>query len=136
MNISQKTDYGLILLVHLCKNTPQNPYSLKDIAEANHISFYFLQKAALDLRKAGIIKSERGKHGGYRIVSDPGKITIIDVLEALEGPLALIQCLVHGSDGKKCTRQDICRIKNGFGKINERILKALSKFTLKDFINS
>jgi len=136
MNISQKTDCGLFLLVQLAKSEDDEAISLKNVAEENGLSFYFLQKVALNLRKAGLIKAVRGKMGGYILVKDPSKIKLIEILEALEGPFALMHCLNHNSHIKTCGRENDCQIRGGLGMINDIIYKSLSKYTLKDFINS
>ena len=131
--ITKKADYGLLLLSILADNDDSDPISLKEIARTNFLSFYFLQKVALDLRKAGLIKAVRGKYGGYVLGKTPAKIKIIEVLEALEGHFELMHCL---SGSEKCVREKKCHVIRGIGMINEMIVQTLSKFTLKDFINS
>ena len=133
LNFSKKTDYGLFLLVILADNDKKSPLSLREIAKKHFLSFFFLQKVALDLRKAGLIKAVRGKYGGYMLGKTPSKISIMEILEALEGHFVLMQCLTSGG---KCIREDKCHVRKGFGMINELIVQTLSKFTLKDFINS
>ncbi len=136
LNFSQKIDYGLFLLMNLAEQENGEPVSLKTVSEENFLSFYFMQKVALDLRRSGLIMAARGKTGGYVIARDSSKIKLLEVLEALEGPVALMHCLRHGVDSKVCEREEDCRVRSGFGMLNEIIINTLSEFTLEDFINS
>jgi len=136
LNFSQKIDYGLFLLTKLAEQKSGEPVSLKTVSEENFLSFYFMQKVALDLRRAGLIMAARGKTGGYVIARDAADIKLLEVLEALEGPVALMHCLRHGVDAKVCEREEDCRVRSGFGMLNEIIINTLSEFTLEDFINS
>ncbi len=136
LHFSQKVDYGLFILTELARTEGNEPLSLKKIAKENFLSFYFLQKVALDLRKNGFIRSVRGKDGGYVLTKSANKIQLLDILEALEGEVALMHCLRHGLDGHSCDREDDCSVRSGFGMLNEIIINTLSQFTLEDFINS
>ncbi len=136
LRFSQKVDYGLFLLTELAKNEGSEPMSLKTIAKENFLSFYYSQKVALDLRENGFIKSLRGKTGGYVLAKKADEIKLLDVLESLEGEVALMHCLRHGVYGHNCEREDDCSVRSGFGMLNEIIISTLSKYTLEDFINS
>jgi Rrf2 family cysteine metabolism transcriptional repressor len=132
LQLSQKVDMGLILLVELAKNVGRGPVSLRHVADRNHVSFYFLQKVAADLRRSGIITSGRGKNGGYTLSRSPADISIKDVVEAHEGPLAVVRCLNHG---EQCSRSHRCLIKPGLHFMNQTIIGTLSKTTLSDFLH-
>jgi len=136
LNLSQKSDYGLILLSALVEAGDNDPHSLKTIAEKKEVSFFFLQKVALDLRKAGLIKALRGKSGGYVLSNDPKKISMKEILEALEGPIMLVKCLEHESDLLACARENRCHVRRGFGILNNLIIDTIKDFTLYDFLNS
>lgn len=131
LHLSSMADHGFLLMIRLA-DASGGAVSLRAIADEDGISFFFLQKVALELRKAGLITADRGKSGGYHLVKNPSKITIREILEALEGPLALMECL--NEDGMKCSRSGSCRLRPGFNLINDIIVKALSKKTLKDLI--
>jgi Rrf2 family protein len=133
MQFSKKVDYGLFLLLTLLKGTG-GITSLRRIADENHISFYFLQKIALQLREAGLIKSERGKLGGYRLKRPPEKITVKDVIEALEGPIAVTQCLPQSGCRQRCSRENFCSARYGLQYVNEKIINSLNEITLINFI--
>ena len=87
--LSQKADYGLILLSNLARSSAQQnqdkPTPISQIAKRNKISAKFLSQVAQDLKKAGILKAKEGVSGGYNLAKKPNEIKIMDVLEILEG---------------------------------------------------
>ena len=133
MQFSKKVDYGLFLLITLLK-AENEIVSLRQIAEGNHISFYFLQKIALLLRRAGMIKSGRGKSGGYKLARPPQDITLKEIIEALEGPVSVVRCLPPSGCGFSCERENMCSAKSGLKYINDKLIDSLNETTLLDFI--
>lgn len=145
LKFSHRVDYGLFLVTELAKNlVPAKgssshsgaPVSLRAIAEENQMSFFFMQKVAFDLRKAGLITSGRGKNGGYTLAKAANKITLKEILEALEGPLSLMQCLTHDVDEQSCVRENSCDMRDGLGYLNRIILNTLAKTKLSDLFKS
>lgn len=133
LNLTKKADYGLFLLVTLAKGKLEKK-SIKTIAEENNLSLSFLQKIAGDLQKGGIITAERGKFGGYKLAKPPTKITLKEVLETLEGPIAITPCFNSAKGMGCCAHKPFCSIKNGLKKINEEIKNTLLSKTLQHFI--
>lgn len=133
--LSQKANYGLSLAASLAKQEGK-PTSLQTIAKQNHLSFFFLQRVAAYLRKANVIRSVRGKQGGYTLMRDPKNITIREILEALEGPIGLRKCLIAGAKKYNCIRQEWCVMRSGLFLIHEKFIEILSSFTLSDFIHA
>jgi Rrf2 family protein len=131
LHLSSMADHGFMLLIRLAEDTGHSK-SLRKIAQEDGVSFFFLQKVALELREAGLITADRGKTGGYRLSRNPARISLKEILEALDGPMALMECLNDGSS--LCSRSASCRLRPGFGLINGIIVNALSKKTLKDLI--
>lgn len=133
LHLSQKIDSGLLLLVELAKidSDSEQPVSLRTIAEKNGLSFFFLQKVAADLRRAKLVTAGRGKHGGYRLARSATDITMKDILEAHEGPLAIMHCLDHENS---CIRENWCNVRPGLNFINQTIINTLAATTLADFI--
>lgn len=115
------------------KNTVKTE-SIRVIANKNGLSFPFLQKIAGILQKGGLIAAERGKFGGYRLAKSPGKITLKEIFETLEGPIAIAPCFMETQAHRYCARSQFCKIKNGLKKINEEIKTTLFAKTLKHFI--
>jgi len=129
LHITQSVDYAIILLSTLVKE--KNSLSIKKIAEINALSFSFLQKVAGLLRQAKLIKAERGKYGGYTINKDPNKLTIKEIIEAIEGPIAIVPCL---KEARICTHSFNCKAKFGFAKINDEIQNLILSKSLNHFI--
>ena len=132
LRFSQKVDGGLLLLVELARKVSGTPLSLRTVAEKNGVSFFFLQKIAADLRKAGIVRSGRGKNGGYELAKPAEEVTMKEILEAHEGPLSLMYCLDHQNS---CVRENWCTVRPGINFINQTIVHTLAKTTLADFIS-
>lgn len=134
LHFSQKIDYGLFLMLELAKIADSSVLSLRTVADDNRMSFFFLQKIALDLRRAGLIHADRGKNGGYTLAKKASCISLKDVLEALEGSLAIMSCLSHGEETASCIREETCGVRIGLGVVNKVIVDALSKTTLNDLL--
>ncbi|MGH8900500.1 MAG: Rrf2 family transcriptional regulator [Egibacteraceae bacterium] len=91
MRLTAKADYALRASAELAAAAQQvAPLTREQIATAQHIPATFLVRILTDLRRAGIVRSQRGAEGGYRLARDPGEITLADVIRAVEGPLAEI----------------------------------------------
>lgn len=134
LHFSQKIDYGLLLMVELANRFSGEPLSLRTVSDANRMSFFFLQKVALELRRAGLIHADRGKNGGYTLAKPSSCISLRDVIEALEGPLAIMSCLSHGEKIPSCIRKETCGMRTGLGVINNVIVDALSRTSLNDLL--
>ncbi|MFT4025169.1 MAG: Rrf2 family transcriptional regulator [Flavihumibacter sp.] len=106
--ISRKTQYGLKALSYLAKQPDNHPVLIADISDEKKIPIKFLENILLDLRKAGLLESKKGKGGGYFFAIAPKKIKISTVIRILDGPIALMPC-VSLNFYKKC---DDCDEKN------------------------
>lgn len=131
LHITQKVDYGIILLTALAKN--KNSISIKEISESHNLSFLFLQKVAGLLQKNNLIKATRGKYGGYTLAKNPKKLTIKEIIEAIEGGIAIVPCLVQKT-AFMCKHKPYCIVRKGFKKINDEIQKQLLNKKLSYFI--
>jgi len=135
LHLTQKVDYGMTLLTTLVEGTTKDSKSIKAIADEQKLSFAFLQKIARMLQQSGIIKAERGKYGGYTLTRPAEKITIKDIIEALEGPIALVPCLCPGVKGT-CGKGGNCAVRPGLEKINIELQKFFAERTLKNLIST
>ncbi len=95
MIFSSKAEYGVRLMVELGRQTPEQPISLKAIADAEGLPLAYLEQVVARLRKAGLVMSARGAHGGYWLSRDAAEITMYDVVGALEGTIAPMECFVN-----------------------------------------
>ncbi len=128
LQFSKKLDYGLFLLIELSKKAGQEPLSLQKVAQENDMSFFFLQKVAFELRKSGIVASNRGKNGGYVLAKPAAVITLKEIVEVLEGPVNVMHCLM--TENSNCMRQTRCRMRHGLGAVNQAILNIFTQTTL------
>lgn len=138
LKFSKKADYGLLALQHMA--TVQfgdlahaRVVNTKEIAEEYHIPVELLAKVLQTLAKQGVIESHNGPKGGYLLARGANKITIAQVLEAIEGPLGITDCS-HEKDGSTCLQMDYCNIRNPLLKIQDSIYQMLNSMTIEDII--
>ena len=93
MKLSTKGRYGVKAMFELALNHGLDPLSIKTIAERQNISEYYLEQLFSGLRKAGLVKSIRGAQGGYILARDPKDISASDILNVLEGPIEISECI-------------------------------------------
>ena len=91
MRISAKTDYAVRAVVELATSTDEKPIRAERIANAQGIPLNFLENILGELRRAGIVRSQRGAEGGFRLTKPAKAITVADVIRAVEGPLATVR---------------------------------------------
>src|SRR3954470_11378874 len=99
MMFSTKAEYGVRVLVELARRGSAHPVPLTEIAEANGLPLAYLEHLVARLRKAGLVESRRGARGGYMLARPAEEITMAEVVEALEGSIAPIECITEGADG-------------------------------------
>ena len=122
MKLSTRTRYGMRALMDLTIHTTGQPIQLKDIAERQRISLSYLEHLVIPLISAGIIKSVRGARGGIMLAKPPEKISLKQILEILEGPLAPTDCL---KDDRSCPRSGICATQDVWGEMQRAMEKVL-----------
>ena len=94
MIFSSKAEYGVRLMVELGRQTPEQPTSLKAIAEAERLPLAYLEQVVARLKRAGLVMSARGAHGGYWLARPAEQITMDEVVQALEGAIAPMECFL------------------------------------------
>ena len=90
MHVTARADYAVRAVLELAARAPVSATRL-ELAEAQHIPGKFLESILGDLRRAGLLESQRGSSGGYRLSRDPGTIPVADIIRAIEGPLAAVR---------------------------------------------
>jgi Rrf2 family cysteine metabolism transcriptional repressor len=93
MMFSTRSEYGVRVMIQLGRRHGAGPVSLADIAESEQLPLAYLEQLVARLRKSELVTSTRGAHGGYELARAPERITMAEVVEALEGTLAPMQCL-------------------------------------------
>lgn len=128
--LSTRGRYGLKAMVDLAMVFGQARLSTVSLAELQGISDTYLEQLVSALKKAGLITSTRGAQGGYELSRAPGKITVHQVLSALEGDTLLIDCV--SSSKVDCTNACTCSARPLWLKLQSRINEVLDTTTLKD----
>jgi len=127
--LTSRGDYGLLLMVFLAKNSRGGPISLSEVAFSSRLPQPFLEQIALDLRRAQLLAAKRGKHGGYLLTRRPEFISIVEVLEALEGPLQTVPC-----QDNKCVAPLGCLTRDFWAVFQRHLHKTLQRITLADLV--
>lgn len=129
MKVSQKTEYGLRAMLALAENfKPDKLVSIKELAQKEKMPETFLEQIMLDLKKAGLIKSKRGAAGGYRLKQAPEKISVSQVITALEGSLSPARCR------SSCEHLAGCSTRTVLDLIEQSITSTLDKLYLNDLV--
>jgi Rrf2 family protein len=131
MQISTKGRYALRALIDLGLHMDQGPVLRKDIAERQEISFDYIGQLFVELRKTGFIESVKGPGGGYVLAQDADKIRAGDIIRAVEGPIAVVQCAGPNPENA-CHRMDGCVTYLLWKRLSKTIEEVLDSITLKD----
>lgn len=136
--ISTKGDYGLLLLAELAQAQLKGKrfVSLKEIADAKRLSTRYLSQIVTPLKRAGLVCSREGKLGGYALAKKPSEITVMKILEVLEGPLSPVRCCDERIKrrSKQCGSENVCQIKGLWMQAKFMLAKFLHEKTLKDLL--
>jgi Rrf2 family protein len=139
MMFSTKAEYGVRVMVELARRGGAQPVALAEIAEHEGLPLAYLEHLVARLRRAGLIESRRGAHGGYLLAREPEQITMAEVVEALEGRIAPIECITSAPDGTlRCSRESdsehICTTKILWTRVRGAIVTTLRETTLAELI--
>ncbi|RMG11637.1 MAG: Rrf2 family transcriptional regulator [Planctomycetota bacterium] len=132
LQITKRVDYALIALTHLALH-PGERFSARGLAEAYHLSKPLMANVLKALVPEGLVRSVRGTKGGYELVADPAKVTVGRLVELLEGPLQLADCVGQGAlDPLACQVTRVCPVKHSVFKIHLRIRDVLYGQSIAD----
>lgn len=139
MLFSTKAEYGVRLLVALGRVGDDRPVPLAELAEAETLPLSYLEHLAAKLKAAGLIVSQRGARGGYRLGRPASQIEMLEVVEALEGRIAPMECFEADSDGRVlCSHEadgnHACATKLLWTRVHGGIARALVGTTLEELI--
>ena len=142
MMFSTKAEYGIRVMAHLASQADgageeAPPISLGSIADAEGLPLAYLEHLVQRLRKAELVESRRGAHGGYTLARPAADITMAEVVAALEGDIAPIECITADSDGALiCSREGAapCPTKLLWTRVQGSIVRTLNEMTLDDLV--
>ena len=130
MMVSTKGRYALIVCLDLAQQDPEAYISLREVAQRQNISMKYLESIVAMLNRAGLVRSLRGKGGGYRLTRSPDQYTVEEILMLTEGSLAPVTCLTPGAS--PCARLANCRTYEMWKGLNDLISNYFSHITLAD----
>jgi Rrf2 family protein len=133
MKLSTKGRYGLKAMFDLALHDGKGPVSLASISERQGISMNYLEQLVSPLRKAGLLKSVRGAQGGYLLAKAPVDISVKEILELLEGPLAPASCVIEGDHS--CDHSNLCVSRMIYDRIYESINQVVENISLQDMLD-
>lgn len=131
LKMSKLTDYGTLVLSCLAEH-PRRMLSAAEVSRQTHLAAPTVSKLLKQLARAELVISQRGAQGGYRLSRDPRKISAADVIDALEGPVAITEC--SSSDGH-CDLESFCGVSTAWQKINVAIRRALDDISLAQLLS-
>ena len=130
MKVTAKEEAGLLVMAHLAQTADHGPISLAQISVNSEITLSYLEKVVPALRKAGLVHSERGANGGYKLTRKPEEITVAEALRALNGDILSVQCVGHKET--PCPKVGNCPVHSVWDRLYGRIEDTLEQITLKD----
>jgi Rrf2 family protein len=139
MMFSTKAEYGVRVMVDLARRGSDDPVPLAEIADHEGLPLAYLEHLVARLRRAGLVDSRRGAHGGYLLAREADQITMAEVVEALEGAIAPIECISSSPDGTtRCARENdvehVCTTKLLWTRVRGSIIETLENTTLAELV--
>jgi FeS assembly SUF system regulator len=132
LRISKLTDYGTLILVHLVGGEAGRLYPASDVAAGTHLALPTVQKILKQLARNGLVESARGAEGGYRLARPAEQISAAEILDCLEGPVAITEC---SHDDSQCELEPNCQVGGAWQKISIAIRAAMNDIRLSDLGN-
>lgn len=134
MKVSTRGEYGMRAMVSLARMYGQGPVPLAAVASDSNVPAAYLEQLMGPLRRAGLIESTRGAHGGYALALPPQEILVGQVYRVMEGPIAPMSCVSEESDEDLCPMIDGCATRVVWLKVRDSIAEALDSTTLADLL--
>jgi Rrf2 family protein len=132
MKLSTMGRYGLRILMDIAEHQKERPVTLQEIAKRQDLSQKYLWHVITPMKNAGLIKVTRGAGGGYKLALEPERITLLDILTAVEGKISIVPC-VHSDSS--CKRSKTCAAKTAWETVNDAICDSLKTISLDSIIN-
>jgi FeS assembly SUF system regulator len=131
LRISKLTDYGIVLLATFAGRAAGATCNARELAEATQLPFPMVGKVLKTLAQAELLVSHRGAKGGYALARPPETITVAEIIEALEGPIALVEC---SAGPGQCGQESSCHVRDPWQVIHSTIRSTLTHVTLDGLV--
>jgi FeS assembly SUF system regulator len=129
IRLSRLADYGLVLMGRMALQ-PTTVHTAVGLAEDTQLPIPTVAKLLVRLTQGNLLISHRGAKGGYQLARSPSAITVADIVVAVDGPIALTQCLDHGA--QPCDVEPICPTRRGWNRLNDAVKRALTEVSLAE----
>jgi FeS assembly SUF system regulator len=131
--LSKATDYGIVLMAQLAQDPTDAPRGARELAECVELPVPMASKILKALAREGLLDSQRGSKGGYRLARAPEELTVSEMIRVLEGPVALTDCAIGPS---LCEHETMCAVREPWQMISRVVEQALSDMTLADLVRA
>jgi len=132
LRLARLTDYGIVLMSHIAAQPADAVHNARDIARDAGIPLPTTNKLLKLLAKEGLLTSRRGAKGGYSLTHEPARISVGDVIQALEGPIALTACSSGHHPGETCAIESLCPTRTNWRRINHAVATALQSISIAE----
>ena len=127
LRLSKKVDYGLMALIHLAQNSERSSWSAREIARSYNIPHQLMAKVLQKMVRSRLVVSHQGIRGGYALGRSAHRINVAEVIEAIEGPFSITNCI---SENGFCLQFEKCTIKSPLQLLNNSVILMLKRFTV------
>jgi Rrf2 family protein len=134
MRITTLAEYGVICALHLAKRADERPVTGREIAASERLPVDYVEQILLRMRRAGIVKSTRGAHGGYALARSADEISVRDVINASELSTFDLHCVTHPVEEERCSASHECSIRPVWVMLQRKIDEVLEGVRLSDLL--
>ena len=135
MRITTLAEYGVICALHLAKRVGEGPVTGREVAARERLPVDYVEQILLRLRRAGLVKSTRGAHGGYVLGHGPHEISVRDVIAASELQTFDLHCISHPVEEERCSASHACSIRPVWLLLQQKIDTVLDSVHLSDLLH-
>lgn len=130
MRFSAKGEYGVRAILDIALSGDREPVRVREIARRQGIPMRFLEQVMASLKKAGLVESYRGAQGGYRLAHAAADISLADIVQAVEGPITLMECISDTERGA-CDQASRCVIRDVWRDVQDSMVRSLNAVSLE-----
>lgn len=135
MKVSSRGEYGVRAMVALAKNYGQGPMSIASVAKSSSVPPAYLEQLIGPLRRAGLVESKRGAHGGYQLSRSPELMRVGEIYRVMEGPVAPMECVSEDLTEQTCPLIEGCETRPVWLKMRDAMVETIDSITLADLIS-
>jgi len=134
VRVTKDADYAIVLLARIAHHAPGEVLTARELAEQTGLPNPMVSKILKALTRGDLLISHRGAKGGYSLQKSLDEISVAEVIEVLEGPIALTECWGEGHDGHHCGIEATCPVRSPWSMVNQAIWRTLSSIPLAEMV--